>query len=295
LTIRSYIYCIPLVCTLLPAFALDQHDAQDGWRKGARVRHPEKLAGMWLVDVHHRIFGLQIVLTTRARKSPQAPGGIIQTGDQAAIEVFEQMGSMRAAGDGDWFDTNSPRVAWTGNHLTIEDPGISGPAINLDLQFDPEAETWSGRFHRGGLDESATLHRPRAAAGGAKSPFAGTWKHEGPINNCLHIVNGQNGELDAWSDDVIAPGALPFPKGSPMPRETVETYGFTAQVQLHSAHNIFLRLKALSAVCCAVDAGGILAQDGTRIRSNVQSEASHNPGSDDWIRVRGDSCLVEAP
>ena len=295
MTFPKLMHCSFFVVLLSPAFAVEKHPPVDGWMKGAPIRRPEKLAGPWIVDVHHRIFGMQIVLTTRARKSPKAPDAITQICDQAAIEVFEQMGSARATGEGNWFDTNSPRVVWNGSHLKIDDPGISGPEINLDLRFDSESDTWVGRFHRGSLDETTTLHRPHPATGAVKSPFVGTWKHEGPMNNCMHIVNGPGGDLAAWSDDVITPGAVPYPRGAPMPRETIETYGFTAQVQLHSAHNIFIRLKALSPVCCAVDAGGVLSQDGTRIRSNLHSENNRNPASDDWLRVRGDSCLAEAP
>ena len=110
----------------------------------------------------------------------------------------------------------------------------------------------------------------------------------------MHIAEGRGGELYAWSDDILAPNAIRPGKGHAAPRDTIETYGFTAQVELHSAHNIFVRLKALTPVCCTVDVGGVLSKDGMRIRSNTQSENQRNPGSEDWVRVRGDSCLVEA-
>jgi hypothetical protein len=281
---------------LSPAFAAEKRVVTaDGWLKGSPIRHPEKLAGLWEVEVHHRVFGVEIVLTTRAKKSPRGQDATVQICDQAAIEVFEQMGSMRANGEGNWFDTNSPGVTWSGNHLKIDDVGTSGPEINLDLRFDPEAETWSGRFHRGSLDGTATLRRPQPATGKAKSPFVGTWRHAGQMNTCMHVVEGAGSELHAWSDDVVAPGALKLPKGAPAPRETLETYGFTAQVELHSAHNIFVRLKALSPVCCAINAGGLLSPDGARIRTNIQSENNRKTESDDWVRVEGDSCLVDAP
>lgn len=292
---RNFIYCSVFVWILSPAFAAEKRVSADGWLKGSTIRHPEKLAGLWEVDLHHRIFGLQIVLTTRARKSPKAPDGSIQICDQAAIEVFEQMGPMRADGEGNWFQTDSPGVAWNGNHLKIDPATPSDPDIDVDLRYDPEAEAWTGRFHRNGLDETATLRRPRPATGTPKSPFPGTWKHAGVVNNCMHIVEGAGGDLHAWSDDVLAPGALKYANGIPAPRETIETYGFTGQVELHSAHSIFVRLKALSPVCCSIDAGGVLSPDGTRIRSNIQTENNRNPGSDDWVRVKGDSCLAETP
>ena len=295
LTTRTLVFCSLFVLILSPAFAAEKRIPADGWLKGSTIRHPEKLAGLWEADVHHRIFGLQIVLTTRARKAPNGREGLIQICEQATIEVFEQMGSMRAEGEGNWFETDSPGVAWKGNHLKIGPATPSDPDINVDLAFDAETETWSGTFHRNGLDEKATLHRPHPAGGNPKSPFAGTWKHAGVANTCMHIVEGAGGELHAWSDDVLAPGALKYANGIAAARETVETYGFTAQVELHSAHNIFVRLKTLSPVCCAIDAGGVLSQDGTRIRSNVQSENNRNPGSDDWVRVKGDSCLTDAP
>lgn len=292
---RNFLFCSVFVWILSPAFAAEKRIPADGWLKGSPIRHPEKLAGLWEAEVHHRIFGLQIVLTTQARKSAKSPDGVIQICDQAAIEVFEQMGPMRADGEGNWFQTPSPGVVWNGNHLKIVAAAPSDPDIDVDLRYDTEAETWTGRFHRNNLDETATLRRPRPAGGTPKSPFAGTWKHAGVANTCMHIVEGAGGDLHAWSDDVLAPGTLKYANGIPAARETVETYGFTGQVELHSAHNIFVRLKTLSPVCCAIDAGGVLSQDGTRIRSNIQSENNRNPGSDDWVRVKGDSCLADTP
>lgn len=298
---------LPFFILVLPApvmAARQQLGAQpqtlpDACRKGSVLGHPEKLAGPWVADVHHRIFGMQIVLTTRARKSAKTSQGVIQTCEQASIEVFEQLGSERVNGDGNWFDTNLPGVTWMGDRLKIDytgaNPDLAGAEINLDLRFDPESETWTGRFHRDTLDESATLRRPRPVMFPAKSRFAGTWKRSGLANNCMHIAEGARGELFAWSDDILAPNALKYANGIPPPPDTIETYGFTGQVELHSAHNIFVRLKALTPVCCTVDVGGVLSQDGTRIRSNTQSENRRNPGSEDWVRVRGDSCLVESP
>jgi len=290
---RNLLFCAFFFAILSPAFAVEGRPASDGWRKGAAIRHPERLSGLWEADVHHRIFGMQIVLTTQARRPAKGSGALVQICDQAAVEVFEQMGSTRAAGEDNWFDSNSPGMTWSGNHLKIDDPGTSGPAINLDLRFDSEAGTWSGTFHRGSLDETVTLHRPRPEPGAAKSPFVGTWKHAGLMNTCMHIVEGTGGELHAWSDDVVVPGVLKQARRTLAPRETIETYGFTAQVELHSAHNIFVRLKALSPVCCAVNAGGVLSPDGTKIRSNVQPDEERKTESDDWLRVRGDSCLEE--
>lgn len=295
LTKRNLIFCFLFFVVLSPAFAVERRAAADGWLKGSAIRHPERLSGLWEADVHHRIFGVQIVLTTRARRPARGSNALVQICDQAAVEVFEQMGAARADGEGNWFDSNSPGMTWSGNHLKIDDSGLSGPAINLDLRFDPEAGTWSGRFHRGSLDETVTLRRPRPETGTGKSPFVGTWKHAGLMNTCMHIVEGVGGELHAWSDDVVAPGVLKAARGVPAQGGAIETYGFTAQVELHSAHNILVRLKALSPVCCAVNAGGVLSADGTKIRSNVQSEDDRKTESDDWLRVRGDSCLEEGP
>src|SRR5438270_13555024 len=96
------VVCISLIiAALAPPIPAQTPGVSDTWRKGAAIRHPEKLSGLWVAEVHHRIFGLQIVLTTTARKSPKAPG-IMQTCEQAGIEVFEQLGSMRATGEGNW-------------------------------------------------------------------------------------------------------------------------------------------------------------------------------------------------
>src|SRR6266567_2677118 len=270
----SVVVCNLVLSALVPAMAAQPRSSVDGWLKGSAIRNPEKLSGLWQAEVHHRFFGLQIVLTTRARKSSKTSDGIIQVCDQASIEVFEQRGQTRASGEGHWFDTNLPGVVWKENHLKIDyapaDPESPGPEINLDLRFDPQTETWTGRFHRDSLDETATLRRPRPAGGTAKSRFAGTWRRAGVANNCMPIAEGAGGELSAWSDDILAPGALKYAKGIRPPPDTIETYGFTGQMELHSAHNIFVRLKALSPVCCAIDAGDVLSPDGTRIRSNVQ-------------------------
>jgi len=114
-------------------------------------------------------------------------------------------------------------------------------------------------------------------------------------NNCMHIAEGKGGELFAWSDDILSLDAITYGKGIPAPRDTIETYGYAAQVELHSAHNIFVRLKALSTVCCPVDVGGKLSPDGERIQGNTQSPNRRDPGIDDWLRVHGNSCLLNQP
>jgi hypothetical protein len=269
----------------------------DAWQKGSLLRHPEALSGLWQAEIDHRIFGFQIELTATARRIGNNPEAIAQRLDQASVEVFEQRGAARTVGEGNWFQSGIPGVRWDGNHLKIDtqtSTNASMPSINIDMQFDPQADSWTGRFHRGSLDLQATLRRPRPVAA-AKSPFAGTWKRAAAGNNCLHIAEGAGGDLFAWTDDLAVPPAPRNSRKARAPADTLENYGTAAQVQLHSAHHILIQMRALSSGCCTIDTGGTLVQDGARIRSNSKSEGNRNPGAEDWFRVHGNSCLAGAP
>ncbi len=293
---RSLFRCGVFAVLLSHCYAAEKRIPVDTWFKGSPLLHPEKLSGVWQAEADHRIFGLQIVLTAKARRAAKNSTALIRLCDQADVEVFEQMGPTRMPADGNWFQMNSPGVVWNGNHLQIDSPPGTGPGatpeIHLDLHFDLETETWAGRFHRAGLERVIVLRRPRPSSPLAKSPFAGIWMHTGAPTTCLHILEEQGGDLAAWSDTMAPPGAVTDTRGISSPREFVERYGIAARVQLHSAHNIFVRLNALSPICCALDMGGALTPDGARIRSDLQPENKRNP-ADDWLRINGNSSIPQ--
>ena len=107
------------------------------------------------------------------------------------------------------------------------------------------------------------------------------------MNNCVHITQEQDGSLVAWSDDLIAPGALRHANGLKPPAETLESYGSIVQANAQDAESIRLEMKALNPICCSIPMGGILSHDHRFIRS------ADNRADRAWRKVAGNSCRPE--
>ena len=72
------------------------------------------------------------------------------------------------------------------------------------------------------------------------------------MNNCLHIVQTDDGALSGWSDDLATPGRTRYANGIERPTETMEQYGSIALVQIASPTTLRLELKAFSSGCCSI-------------------------------------------
>jgi hypothetical protein len=228
--------------------------ATDSILRGSTIANPELTSGSWESNQFNSVVGVHIKLTTMVAGAPSSLVGVKQIFHDAEIQVYQREGSKRTNGDGNWFDDNSSGVQWTGKHLTIEHAAGAGTlTVRLDLIFDAEHEIWKGHLRRGDFDHYVTLVRPHPKTGIAKSPFVGTWHRETLMNNCLHIVQTNEGTLSGWSDDLIRPGLLRYANGIKRPAETLEQYGSIALVQIASPTTLLLELKAFSPICCSIE------------------------------------------
>jgi hypothetical protein len=257
------------------------------WR-GLIVPHPESLSGVWEAREGSSFIGLQIHLMTQVKGRPLTLRGVEQTFLSADIEVYERDTSERKPRDGNWYKDNSAGVEWSGWHLTIRPSNaMRQPVVEIDLTLNPKSETWTGRFRRGLIDRNLVLARPSRSRKDVLSPFVGTWRRSTLMNNCLHIAQAEDGALVAWSDDLVTPGTMQYANGLHPPNETLDEFGSFAQLTTPSARSVVIELKALSAICCSVFAGGVLTDDAGSIQSRSDALA--------WTRVRGNSCIEGRP
>jgi hypothetical protein len=201
----------------------------------------------------------------------------------------QRTGPTRKIVDGNWFQITRRKVQWNAKHLALEHAATrAGPAVQLDLTFDPVHDIWSGRFRRGSFDRPVTLLRPHPKTDVTRSPFVGTWSRPDLMNNCIHIVQTEIGSLAGWSDDLSTPGALRYANGIRPPMETLERYGSIALVEAPSPRTVLIELKALTAGCCSITHAGKLTPDGKDIRAGQSGTAFRS----NWTRMRGDSCVA---
>jgi len=256
-------------------------------RVGSIIEQPEKVSGIWETENGTGVIGIDIELMTTVKGAPATLKGVPQFFRYAQIAVFERRGAAWAFGDANWFTTDAGGARWSENHLEMHgmtNPPKGAPEIVVDLRFDPRTKSWSGRFHRGQVDRVVTLLRPHRRRVQAQSPFVGTWKRGDVMNNCVHVAQEADGQLVAWSDDLIAPGAMRYANGLKPPAETLEEYGSVVQVSAEDGDRIRMELKVLSAMCCSIHTGGILSSDHKYIRS------ADDRADREWRRVEGDSC-----
>lgn len=241
--------------------------------RGSVIEHPEDLSGAWEVGGDHTTYGLQIVLTTKVVGAPESLTHARQTVQRADIQVYQRDDLTRKEFDGNWFDDQSASLRWIGGYLYLDQPAIPAPPeIELDLRFDPQRQTWTGRFHRGAYDRFVTLHRPQPNASVARNPIVGTWQRAGQTNNCIHIVPTGKGSLEAWSDDLQTPGSTRYANGLQPPKETFEVYGSISTVDSPNPRIVHMEFKVFTGMCCSVSYLGRLSPDGTLIRRRRKLE-----------------------
>jgi len=278
-----------LTILLPPSAPAQQQRSSNGMLRGTTVDHPERMSGSWEVKGEDAIYGLHIQLTTKVDGAPTTLTGVRQIFHDAYIEVYQRAGPTRKIGDGNWFSDDSPAVQWSAKHLALQHAATqAGPAVQLDLTFDPVHDIWSGRFRRGSFDRPVTLLRPHPKTDVTRSPFVGTWSRPHLMNNCIHIVQTEIGSLAGWSDDLSTPGALRYANGIRPPMETFERYGSIALVEAVSPGAVLMELKALTPACCSIIYAGKLTPDGKEIRAGHSGTAFRS----NWTRMRGDSCVA---
>lgn len=262
----------------------------DIWLPGSKIQHPEDVSGVWQTNEGQGFIGLNIRIDTVVENEPIELSRTSQTFRDAYVRVFQQQGQDQNLQDGNWFKYDTAAVKSDNVKLVIHNPGTKTvPAVDVELAFDPLTQSWSGRFHRGSVDRSVVLRRPKSAIGIAPSPFVGTWQRASLTNNCIHIAQNVMGNLVAWSDDLRAPRAYRYAAGVKPPIEISEQYGFVALASASSSERIVVTFKPFEAMCCSTIMSGSLSPDGRFIRLDANSATVKTPANI-WKRVAGSSC-----
>ncbi len=285
---RASVIALALMAACMQAQQPRQPASSEDSLRGHEIDHPENLSGEWETSFNGAVYGLQIQLTTRIDGAPVTLLGARQTFHDALFEVYQRTGPTRKTGEGNSFSDDTPAVHWTQKRLIINRDGTTeGPAIHLDLAFDPVHSSWSGRFRLASFDRKVTLVRPCCAEKSATSPLVGTWARDVPMNNCIHIAQGREGSLVSWSDDLLTPGAYKYANGIQPPTETFEHYGTVANTTLLSPGSVAIEFNPLSPLCCPVQFVGKLSANGKAI---VPAADEPEPLAH-WLLMKGDSCV----
>ncbi len=83
------------------------------------------------------------------------------------VAVYQRARAQVQCGEENFFDTGwrghenaGVRTVFTKGVLTVAYPQFPHEtAIDVDLSWHPETDTWTGRFHRGNFDKIVVLHR----------------------------------------------------------------------------------------------------------------------------------------
>ncbi|QHN04757.1 hypothetical protein FTO74_16375 [Granulicella sp. WH15] len=289
---------ITFLVTPIPGYPQSQTE-RPGLMKGKPVESPEKMSGVWeSSDGSQGIVGLHFLLTTKVAGAPTTLAGIPQTEEHLMIGVYQRTSLQLRQGDHNYFmDTPDSGVSWDGKRLVLEwTPRVAGdPAIDLDLIYDKHQEIWSGRFHRGEFSGHVMLRRPTVRGNGAASSLTGTWVSNRPgMNGCVHIVQGSDGTLMGWSDDLQLSGRYRYANGLKPPEQTFEQYGDLVKAEQTGKNSFSIEFKAYTAMCCSRTYIGILSDDGLTLNGGWQAGPNQTPINLAWRKVRGDSCVGQA-
>lgn len=255
--------------------------------KGAVVDYPEQITGLWESDDGSGgAVGLNFQLTTVVKGRPKTFTGTSQYWDSLQIGVYQRHGSERHVGDANWIMDNSVGVNCDGKRLVARMPDLG---IDLDLSYDNKNQIWRGGFRRGAFARQIVLSRPRAKPGFFKSRLVGTWREGQPSRMCLHVVQQSDGKLAGWYDELSLPGLVRYASGIAPLRQAPEYYGEQGIVSEPGHEVLWFEVKAYSAGCCSPVFVGKLSEDDERLTGG--RDGGNAPGSHEWRRVDGDSCV----
>jgi hypothetical protein len=257
------------------------------------IPHPELLAGRWETsNGHGGAVGMNVILETHIEGRPQRIEGKPQFEENLTVGLYERSGSEVEQLGFNFLSTSSGGpMAWDGHHLVIHlTPKAQLPAMNVDLIWHDELQTWTGSFERGAFHGRVTLKRPAFA--GASSLFVGTWfDSRGLTNNCVHIARQEGGEYTAWSDDILFPAHMRFANGIQPPPYTLERYGTIAKAKLIAPGQITVELNAYTSMCCSQPFSAKVSADGTMLSGDWTSGMNRQARVADWKKMLGDSCI----
>ncbi len=267
-----------------------------GMALGETTTSPERLSGVWETsDGSNGVVGLHFMLTTTIAGAAKTLAGVSQTVESLSVGVFQRKGPELRLGDENNFSVGADSgVSWDGKHLAVKwvSRVVSDPAIDIDLIYDKDRQTWSGLFHRGAFSERVTLRRPAVNSGQAASPLTGTWaSSRRGVNGCVHVVQDTDGTLAGWSDDLQLTGLYHYANGLKPPQQSFERYGDLVKVKQTGTTSFSIEFKAYTAMCCSHTYVGTISDDGLTLNGGWQAGPNQTPMNLTWKKKPGDSCV----
>ncbi len=183
------------------------------------TEHPELIAGPWEVASTSGIEGIFFEIAT----SSSGPTGRGRFNWQTInIRVYHREGGKETWGYFGTRDKASPQsyamqddhsfTLFDGEHLRIHSIEVTGlQSFDLDIDFSPTSNEWSGTWSRSGQNSHVALKRPAPSPGVTPTVFVGDWAGESALNSpqyfapgSLHIRESIDGALSAWLDRTVA-------------------------------------------------------------------------------------------
>jgi hypothetical protein len=256
--------------------------------QGLSIADPGSIAGRWETsDGQGGAAGMNILLTTEVSGGQASFSPLRQVEQQLVVGLFQRTAADVTQLGFNFFTSSAEGGAkWDGHRLRIQLSGNSStPGTNVDLVWNADTDSWSGRFARGQFRSDVVLKRPMAAK--TKSPFAGTWlSGGGGMNNCLHIAGQEGSTLTAWADDIQVPR-----RSESVRPLTLERYGEIAKVQFAPPNWITVELRAYTAGCCPHTFTAKVSPDGQRLSGDWHEGPNQSVGPTLWKKVPGESCV----
>ena len=160
------------------------------------------------------------------------------------------------------------------------------------MAYDRKTQMWTGQFQRGSFSGHVILRRPASAPETKPSPFVGTWSSGGlEANGCVHILQGANGELIGWSDDIQLTGLFRYAKGLKPPEYTIEQYGILAGVEQVNRYTVSIEFQADTPMCCSHTFFGAISYDGSTLAVRWPEGVNQAPRNASWKKMLHDSCI----
>ena len=251
------------------------------------ILHPDRLAGPWqafngaggtvglALEIQTTVPGRPASLDRQTQNLQSFFITFYRTGSQPGAHVQRNVYSLES-------------TFWDGRHLRLHSAAPGRPGADLNLLWHPAAQTFTGRFVYADFDKQVTLRRPIARL---ESSFAGTW-FQPHSHRCLHLAGNQAG-LSAWSDTLqVFPEPERYANGLQPPKMSLEVYGRRAEAEPLMPDRVSVELNPEPAVCCSVHFLATLAPD----RNHLIVASSKPPAGpfEDWLRIPGQSCTVQA-
>ena len=283
-----------------PQHPSGQEQKDRSFYRGTPVTHPEDLSGLWEApDGHGGAIGIHLLLDTTAPVDANTLTGATQSWLGLQLGLYRRSGAELQMGDENFF-SDSPRggsLRYEGGRLTLHAPGYD---LDIHRIAEGNEDKWSGRFHRGDIDSVVTLTRPNLRPQSKNTwflgTFLGTWKGAtGPQVTCLHIAEASPPALLAWSDTLVAWGAVRFAPQAARPPYSWEHYGDLVKIQPAENGALWIELGAYSAICCSHRFHATSADNGKTMKADWPASPNQSPHKSRWTAISGNSCIAPAP